>query len=256
MEKDCILTAGESGPETSEPSRGLCAFQDRPGEASAGWGACSPGSAFSGRSPPPPPPPSTGSLRSSRGTELLVSACLSRVVAVLRRCSAVRDVTPSLRPEPWFLDCARVPDAAHSDPPDYRFRFSICPWSLRGSVSQAGGCEPHGGSWLRSLERWGSGRDDGPPSHLAGLGRLGPSLLGPHGSRPRPSPRAPVRPLPALGAPPLPPWPLTWRLAVCGGLQTRPAVPAVRPHLTSPIPSPRLSPLRLGGQPHLVKVSF
>lgn len=47
MEKDCILTAGESGPETSEPSRGLCAFRDRPGEASAGWGACSPGSTLS-----------------------------------------------------------------------------------------------------------------------------------------------------------------------------------------------------------------
>lgn len=51
MEKDCILTAGESGPEMSEPSRGLCAFLDLPSEASAGWGACSPGSAFSGRSP-------------------------------------------------------------------------------------------------------------------------------------------------------------------------------------------------------------
>lgn len=90
-----------------------------------------------------------------------------------------------------------------------------------------------------------------PSSGLAGLRRSGQSpgtlwLAAP------PRPRAGVQPRPARGAPPIPPRPLTWRLAVCCGLQTLPFV------LTSRLlpPSPCVSLRGLGAQRHIVKVPF
>lgn len=88
MEKGCISTAEDPGHRRALRVPGLL-----------GRCFCGPGCLlawfFAGSGRPFSP--------SSRGMAPLVSACLSRVAAVLRRCFAIQDVTPSLPQEPLFL---------------------------------------------------------------------------------------------------------------------------------------------------------
>lgn len=90
-----------------------------------------------------------------------------------------------------------------------------------------------------------------PSSCLAGLRHSGHNLQGPCGSRPRPVPEPRPAP-PGPRRPSVPAW-----AAHLASLSLRwSADPPRCPHLTSSIPSPRLSPRGLGAQRHLVKVPF